>query len=85
MSARGKISQPMWLVIPITVMIVSTTPSAARWIGISRTRAGMTTAPVSASIGWKLMAAQAVGGRLAWCTACATRKAIGRCIQRWVQ
>ena len=67
------------------VMIVSTSPSTATWIGIRKTSAGMTTAPVIASTGWKLIAAQAVGGRLSWWTACAMRNHFGRCIQRWVQ
>ena len=62
---RGKTSHPMWLVTPIIVMIVSTSPSAAKWIGITKTSSGMATAPVSASIGWNAIAAQAVGGRLA--------------------
>ena len=52
----------MWLLTPITVMMVRTTPSAATWIGMVRISAGMTTAPVSDSHGWKLIAAQAVGG-----------------------
>ncbi len=43
-------------------MIVSTTPSAARWIGMIRINTGITTAPVRVSHGWKLIAAQAVGG-----------------------
>lgn len=55
----------MWLVTPITVMIVSTKPSAPTWIGITKTSSGMATAPVTASIGWNAIAAQAVGGRLA--------------------
>jgi len=46
-------------------MTVSTTPSAATWIGITKTSSGMATAPVTASIGWKAIAAHAVGGRLA--------------------
>lgn len=83
--ARGNISQPIWFVTPIKVMIASTMPSAAMWIGMVRTSAGMTTAPVSASHGWKLIAAHAVGGRLAWWTAWAMRNSFGRCIQRCVQ
>ncbi len=75
----------MWFVTPISVMIVSTVPSAATWIGTTNTSAGMTTAPVSASHGWKLIAAHAVGGRLAWWTAWATRNGAGRCISRCVQ
>lgn len=82
---RGKTSQPMWFVTPITVMIVSTSPSMATWIGITNTSSGMATAPVSASIGWNAIAAQAVGGRLAWWTAWAMRNGLGRCIQRCVQ
>ena len=62
---RGNISQPIWLVTPITVITVSTSPSATTWIGITKTSSGMATAPVSASTGWKAIAAQAVGGRLA--------------------
>ena len=46
------------------VMIARTSPSIAIWIGTKNTSSGMTTAPVSASLGWKLIAAQAVGGRL---------------------
>ena len=62
---RGKISHPMWLVTPITVMIVRTNASPATGIGIANTSSGITTAPLSASIGWNAIAAQAVGGRLA--------------------
>ena len=69
----------------MTVITASTTNKAETWIGMSRTSAGITTAPVTASSGWKLIAAQAVGGRLAWWTAWATRNKDGRCIQRWVQ
>ena len=45
--------------------MVSTTPSAPMWIGTVTISAGITTAPVSVSHGWKLIAAQAVGGWLA--------------------
>ncbi len=70
----------MWFVTPITVMIASTSPSAPTWMGTRKTSAGITTAPVIASTGWKLIAAQAVGGRLAWWTAWAMRNGAGRCI-----
>ncbi len=49
----------------MTVMMVSTAASAPTWIGMVRISAGITTAPVSVSHGWKLIAAQAVGGWLA--------------------
>ena len=62
---EGKTSQPMWLVTPITVITLNTTPRAAIWIGITKTSSGMTNAPVNASSGWNAIAAQAVGGRLA--------------------
>ena len=84
-SGRGNSSQPIWLVTPITVITASTTNRAETWIGMVSTSAGMTIAPVIASSGWKLIAAQAVGGRLAWWTAWARRNSDGRCIQRWVQ
>ena len=61
----GKTSHPMWLVTPISVMMARTKPNAATWIGIAKTSSGITTAPISASIGWNAIAAQAVGGRLA--------------------
>jgi len=48
---RGNISHPIWLDTPMIVMIDSTTPSAPTWIGIRKTSAGITTAPVSASHG----------------------------------
>ena len=54
------------MAIPMTVMMVRTSPSTPTWIGTRNTSAGTTTAPVKASSGWKLIAAQAVGGRLAW-------------------
>jgi hypothetical protein len=38
-------------------------------MGITKTSSGITIAPDSASPQWKLIAAQAVGGRLAWWTA----------------
>lgn len=82
---RGNISHPIWLVTPITVITASTTASAAVWIGMTKTSSGITTAPVSASIGWNAMAAQAVGGRLAWWRAWASLNGFGRCIQRCVQ
>jgi hypothetical protein len=47
-------------------MNASTTAKAATWMGTRKTSTGITTAPVIASQGWKLIAAQAVGGRLAW-------------------
>ena len=43
-----------------------TTPSIATWIGTTNTSNGMISAPLSASHGWKLIAAHAVGGRLSW-------------------
>jgi hypothetical protein len=43
-------------------MMVSKTAKAPTWIGTARIKAGMTTAPVRLSHGWKLIAAQAVGG-----------------------
>ncbi len=69
----------------MTVITMSTTSRAPAWIGMKKTKAGMTIAPVTASRGWKLIAAQAVGGRLEWWTAWASRNKAGRCIQRWVQ
>jgi hypothetical protein len=66
-------------------MTARTIASAATWIGIRKRSAGMTTAPVTASQGWKLIAAHAVGGRLAWWTAWAARNKAGACIARWVQ
>jgi len=47
----GNISQPMWLVTPIIVIITKTIAKLLMWIGIRKTSAGITTAPVSASIG----------------------------------
>lgn len=75
----------MWLVTPITVITASTNSSAPQWMGMKSTSKGTITAPVTASTGWKLIAAQAVGGREAWWTAWAIRNHFGRCIQRWVQ
>lgn len=54
----------MWLVMPMIVIIASTAASAPIWIGIKNTNAGIATAPVIASNGWKDIAAHAVGGRL---------------------
>ena len=62
----GNISQPMWLVTPMMVAISITMPSAPMWMGMMNISAGMRMAPEMASHGWKLIAAQAVGGRLAW-------------------
>ena len=50
----------MWLVTPITVMIVSTASSIETWIGITNASTGIATAPLSASAGEKLIAAHAV-------------------------
>lgn len=60
----GNISHPIWLVMPMMVMMKRTNPSAAIWMGIRNTSNGITIAPVSASHGWNDMAAHAVGGRL---------------------
>ena len=50
-------------------MMVSTTANAVTLIGTVMISTGITTAPVSDSHGWKLIAAHAVGGWLAWWTA----------------
>jgi hypothetical protein len=47
------------------VMIAKTTPSMATWIGMTNTSSGMTSAPDRLSLTEKLIAAHAVGGRLA--------------------
>ena len=62
---RGKTSHPIWFVTPITVMTARTKHKAPVWSGMTNTSSGITTAPLSASIGWNAIAAQAVGGRLA--------------------
>ena len=54
-------------------------------IDVALVERGTISAPVSASHGWKLIAAHAVGGRLSWWTACIALNHHGRCISRWVQ
>ena len=54
----------MWLVTPKNVITVSTTASAAQWMGMMNTSTGISSAPDSDSHGWNDIAAHAVGGRL---------------------
>ena len=60
-------------------------PSPRTWSGVTEDVWRASSPPITASIGWNAIAAQAVGGRLAWWTACAALNTAGRCIQRCVQ